>query len=338
MTGTNPPDTTSRAGARHAPSTIRRLLRAVASLQLCVVLLASTALLAGVGTFLRAEIYHSPLFVFLLAALAVNVVSCVLTRVRRTRRSLASVVMHLSVVMILLGGACYLGWGVEAYVELIRGQPTTTCYDRESRPLELGFSLELLDVEQEYDPDLRKLLAVSIPSENVEAVVPVDGLRIYDLPGTLYRVAVERDVADFARSPQVPEQVRRIEALHGPAMRIAVMPPDGSRDPRWLFAENQAIDINEKADPKVKVSYFQRPTIANWASHIRIAGDETVVRVNDPTVRGAWRIYQLGYDESRPDRTLLRLTRDPGVPVVYLGFIMLCVGVVARLWFWRWIK
>ncbi len=314
------------------------LWRALTSLRLCVILLAGIAATAGLGTCLRTDVYHSSWFVALLVALAVNIGACAVARARLGLRGAISLITHLSVLLILAGGACYLAWGVEGYVELVAGQPTSTCYRHDERPASLGFSLELLDVREEFDPGFRKVLAVRIAALKILCEVEVKGKGTYEVPGSPYRLVVDRDVAEFAEAEDVPEEVRKIEALRGPAMRVAVMHPNGRRDPRWLFAANPAVDMNAKADPNVRVMYVQRRTVANWAARIRVDGEEKILRVNDPAARGSWRIYQFGYDERFPDRTLLRLTRDPGIPIIYLGFLLLCIGVTARLWLWRWIK
>jgi cytochrome c biogenesis protein ResB len=53
------------------------------------------------------------------------------------------------------------------------------------------------------------------------------------------------------------------------------------------------------------------------------------IEVNDPLTHRGYTFYQSGYDARRPNWTSLQVVRDPGVPLVYGGFLMMIVGLAA---------
>ena len=58
---------------------------------------------------------------------------------------------------------------------------------------------------------------------------------------------------------------------------------------------------------------------------------EGTIEVNRPMEIEGWKIYQLSYDESKgrwSDISVFELVRDPWLPVVYAGIIMMMLGAV----------
>ena len=55
------------------------------------------------------------------------------------------------------------------------------------------------------------------------------------------------------------------------------------------------------------------------------------IEVNRPMEIEGWKIYQLSYDETkgrRSDISVFELVRDPWLPVVYTGIIMMMAGAI----------
>jgi len=76
--------------------------------------------------------------------------------------------------------------------------------------------------------------------------------------------------------------------------------------------------------------------VSEFISRIRLieAGLNTraSVRVNHPITHRGFRIYQLGYNPDDPTWSALLLVKDPGVPAIYSGFVMLLVGLITTLY------
>ena len=74
--------------------------------------------------------------------------------------------------------------------------------------------------------------------------------------------------------------------------------------------------------------------VKKYTSHVQVfteAGESTaaVIEVNKPLRIDKWTIYQLSYDETKgkySDTSIFELVRDPWLPIVYAGIIMLLAG------------
>lgn len=58
---------------------------------------------------------------------------------------------------------------------------------------------------------------------------------------------------------------------------------------------------------------------------------EGTIEVNRPMEVEGWKIYQLSYDETKgrwSDVSIFELVRDPWLPVVYTGIIMMMAGAL----------
>lgn len=82
------------------------------------------------------------------------------------------------------------------------------------------------------------------------------------------------------------------------------------------------------------VTTFQRERdILDYKSRVRVFedGEELFARtieVNHPLVYGGYAIYQQSYDEVDWTWTGFEVVRDPGLWIVYFGFIMMCLGSI----------
>ena len=54
---------------------------------------------------------------------------------------------------------------------------------------------------------------------------------------------------------------------------------------------------------------------------------QQVIRVNEPMELAGWTIYQVNYDPKDPTYSGFEAVFDPGVPWVFTGFALICLGV-----------
>jgi hypothetical protein len=60
-----------------------------------------------------------------------------------------------------------------------------------------------------------------------------------------------------------------------------------------------------------------------------------IIQVNHPASIGKWKIYQMGYDENMGKfsrLSILEAIKDPWLPVVYSGFLLLIFGILHFFW------
>jgi hypothetical protein len=95
-----------------------------------------------------------------------------------------------------------------------------------------------------------------------------------------------------------------------------------ANQPRGVFVEpEQSALVFEKRDKEVKA--FRSHVTARQGDAV----ERAVISVNDPFTFGGWTLYQVNYNPDDPTYSGLEAVRDPGVPWVFLGFGLICVGV-----------
>jgi cytochrome c biogenesis protein len=77
-----------------------------------------------------------------------------------------------------------------------------------------------------------------------------------------------------------------------------------------------------------------------FTSNVRVIKDGKIVKsqkieVNHPLHYGGYLIYQNDYDTERGAFTILKVTSDSGLSLVFGGYLFLCIGLFWQLWFKR---
>ena len=97
--------------------------------------------------------------------------------------------------------------------------------------------------------------------------------------------------------------------------------------PRGVFLrDGQAALVFEKRDKEVKA--FLSHVTARQGEQV----ERAVISVNDPFEFGGWTLYQVNYNPEDPTYSGLEAVRDPGVLWVFVGFVLICVGVTYMLY------
>ncbi len=97
--------------------------------------------------------------------------------------------------------------------------------------------------------------------------------------------------------------------------------------PRGIFLrDGRAALVFEKRDQEVKA--FLSHVTARQGDDLRRA----VISVNDPFEFGGWTLYQVNYNPDDPTYSGLEAVRDPGVLWVFVGFVLICIGVFYMLY------
>jgi cytochrome c biogenesis protein len=255
----------------------------------------------------------------------------------RGRLSLFAVyVVHLSVLLILAGSIVGSVLGFEAFVNIPEGESVDEVFLRGTRtPRPLGFRVECLDFDvafyengtpKEYRSELRFIGGDTVEKAAVRVNHPhaFQGIRFYQasygsLPGDEAEILLKREGSpgegarlDARLGERVPlpggegwfvvQDIRQdfMRMGMGPAARITVHPAEGEPVEFWVFLhpERVASRFSEafQAFPKLNPSAFEPYT------------------------------FMLNGLESRY-YTGLQVNRDPGVPYVWAGFLLIVIGL-----------
>jgi cytochrome c biogenesis protein ResB len=120
------------------------------------------------------------------------------------------------------------------------------------------------------------------------------------------------------------------EHVGNPAILVEIDGPRGKVED-WVLAQNPPMWYPDKNFALL----YERSgmEVKDYKSILRVVENgETVltktIEVNDPMKYKGYVFYQSSYDPEGGKYTGLQVTKNPGLVVVYTGFILLCVGIV----------
>lgn len=136
----------------------------------------------------------------------------------------------------------------------------------------------------------------------------------------------------FLEHARVETNVIRVsDEYKKPALRLAVGTPEKGIQARWIFA-NQ-LDPHSSAEDPFRFYYSVDFPIKEFVSDVKILdqGKEIMrksLRVNHPAKYKGYRLYQASYDKDNEKWTGIQVTRDPGMPLVFVGFVGMMIGLI----------
>ena len=286
---------------------------------------------------LPVSVYWLALTFILIAGLAVF---------RRLVRVPALSLIHCGCILILAGSM----WGSDAGhrlqsqllgIDKIRkGQ--MVIYEGESENLvtledgeqikELPFSIKLKDFRLEhYKPEYLR-----VQTRNGESwKVPVEVGTEFYLGEDFGTVTILRAFENFQIRIEGEERIVTDEPQSGynPALEVEIKHPDGDVASRYVFER-----FPGHIHPEDEFLLRYHRIIRDFVSDLDIIEEGKVVaakniEVNHPLYFGGYHFYQHSYDAEAGQYTVLMVTSDTGLGLVYAGYVMLCVGVFWQLWF-----
>lgn len=326
------------------------------------------------------HVFYSWWFIALLGLLASTVMVCSTRRfatMRRTtgsarRRASGSMLTHISILLILLGGVIRGVWGEKGTLPLRKGEPATQ-FEVEKGFQKLPFTVALANFEIETDEISRAAhgvnnsqnddsLIVQWPEHKLTATLPVQlGVERAispegepATPNNTFRVTVLKYVPDFTIDTNTREVSSRSSRPDNPAVLIAVNGP-GYHNHAWIFARfpnfTMRTEGGETPSP-LRFAYESRAAtegavprgpVKNFKSTLNLieanaATRTATVAVNHPLKYKGYTFYQTGYNPDDLSWTALQVVRDPGVPVVYAGFALLISGLFVVFYLNPWIE
>lgn len=322
------------------------------------------------------HVFYSIWFIGLLGTLAASVAVCSTRRfatVRRTSgyaryRALGSMLTHISILLILAGGVIRGKWGEKGYIELREGE-TNAQVVTENSTKSLPFAIHLTKFEIEtYDQaggDVDRAtptgnsnggdeVLVSWPEKNLKAALPVK-VGVEQAFGE-FKITILKYLPDFIVDMQTREVSSRSNEPRNPAILVAVNGPT-YQNHRWLFAKFPDFDMHTKDSQSTGPSPLQMVyeslgaetprtmlmgPIKSFKSTLELVEGETVVghrvvEVNSPFSYKGYTFYQAGYNPDDLSYTSLQVVKDPGVAVVYSGFVFMIAGLFIVFYLNPWL-
>lgn len=266
-------------------------------------------------------------FAALLGLLGLNLGVCSLQRLWTLRRPVW--VTHLGMLVILAGG---LATGLASRHGTLRLEPGRTATEaaaRDGGALVLPFGVRLVKFTiEKYGADRHVLVSAESPGR---PEILLDERRAAAIaPGTTARLV--RAYPDFVVGAGGP--ATRSAEPRNPAAQMEVT-RGGKRSRVWLFERFPSYaHAHGGAFGLPDLLYrFEPAAVRQYRSEVDVVEDgkvvaSRVVQVNTPLHWKGWTLYQSAYDPNDARVAVLQVARDPGTPVVYLGFLLLPVGLL----------
>ncbi|MEW5820042.1 MAG: cytochrome c biogenesis protein ResB [Cyanobacteriota bacterium] len=305
----------------------------VLSVIFLLIIIASTA-----GTLFTLEesskiIYNSFWFQAIFLCLLLAVIYCRLRSLPKNIKEFSTFLVHLSIPVILTGAFIGFVWGDKAYIQLDKSSEVDKAIRTNKTIMTLPFQVLLKDfILEKYKGQ------------------PVHTLLFYDKNGTMicsrtfysemtfHSDALQENFEILRIIPNIEindegKIVSFSNEWNKPAIKLQVQ-----NETIWVFANSSPKKINNLNNISVKYFFeFENAGIKDFKSVVAILEDKRkvivkTIEVNKPLRYKGYSIYQSGYDETNLNWTVLMVKKNPGIPVVYIGFVILIMGLFFKLY------
>ena len=205
---------------------------------------------------------------------------------------------------------------------------------------QLPFSIKLKDFRLEYyETDKESIPRLNIDTQDGQhlQLVAKAGEEI-SLGQGKSKIKIIGTFENFKISTENGKKIVTDDGRQGenPAAEVRIETPDGNSYTRYVFERFDGFGHSEDG---LKLSYISRGPrmIRDYFSDLAvIENDKEVlsktIEVNHPLHYGGYHFYQHSYDSEKGQYTVLSITSDSGLYVVYSGYWLLSLGVLWQFW------
>lgn len=307
----------------------------IGSVRLALVLLWVIIVVSFIGALLPTEkqplVYSSIWFFCLLGLFSLNLLVCSISRIIFNRKKAGSSITHAAVLVILAGALVSVIFGYRGSMELEEGAFSSS-FEAGGKLRKLPFTVALEDFSLEWYPVSQEGYPVRARVEDAgfkgkfTAKTGVD----YKLGNTGYSFSIIQYLPHFMLDED-HKPVNLSDRPDNPAILVHVTGP-GESEERWVFSKHP--DLQMAGDPNIRFRFDLETQIKEFRSRVKVTDpgrNVTFVRdikVNTPLEYRGYNFYQSRYDSEGLTWTGLDVVYDPGVKIVFLGFILLNIGVI----------
>jgi hypothetical protein len=314
---------------------IQAFWKTIGSVRIALVLLWVIIAVSFIGALLPSEkqplVYSSIWFFCLLGLFSLNLLVCSTSRIIFNRKKAGSSITHAAVLVILAGALVSVIFGFRGSMELEEGVSSRTFRDG-MKQYTLPFAVSLEDFSLEWYPVSQAGYPVRARVENAgfkDKFMAKPGVD-YKLGNTGYSFSIIKYLPHFMLDED-NKPVNLSDRPNNPALLIHIATPAGPED-RWIFSKHP--DLLMSGDPNIRFRFDLEPQIKEFRSRVKVSdpGRNVMfvrdIKVNTPLEYRGYNFYQSRYDSEGLSWTGLDVVHDPGVKIVFLGFIMLNIGVI----------
>jgi len=320
------------------------------------------------------RVFYAWWFALLLFVLAASLVVCTYRRyllISRTTwavraRVAGSFITHVSLLLVFAGGVVRVLWVQKGTLQMHEGDTVTHVASPDGL-FPLPFSVRLVKFDLEYYEskskpvdDLTGRLLLQWADKKIQTDFPiatgvVHSIRAPDAPAgapAAFTVTVLQYVPDFMIDSASGEAKSRSAMPNNPAVQIEIC-GGGAPHTQWIFARFPDFASHD-GDPAAQPLAFRfvmvsasalaqgGPDIKAYKSTLEVLENGVVVQkkviaVNSPFTHRGYTFYQLSYDPQDLTWSSLQVVKDPSVPLIYAGFLLMMAGLTVVFCLGPWI-
>ena len=284
------------------------------------------------------DIYHSLWYQIPLAFLCLSLLFCAIERlmIARSFSVYTMAITHLSIILICIGALITSLFGLRGMVRLSEGQTKNTIFMEGGGTLTLPFSVQLDDFFLEYDevgrPNYLGDLVIYDKNGDVHSVNPVEQQGTIKLDDMERKILILQIIPDFVIDMDTKKVETRSPVFNNPAIQVRVLDEEGHSGEKWLFGRHPDFHGDTQTELFPLMRYFYQKDLKDFVSVVNVIDGGKVVQktrisMNKPLEYKGWKFFQNNYDPDQRRWTGLEVSKDPGVFLIYLGSILLCIGV-----------
>jgi len=197
--------------------------------------------------------------------------------------------------------------------------------------IKLPFSIKLKDFRIEYyEP---KYLHLQTRKGN-QWKIPVELNTEFDLGSQFGKVKILRKFENFIITFDGNTRIvtESNEPGYNPALEVQIEYPDGAIITRYVFERSPG-----HTHPQDKFLLAYGGVVRDYISNLAVVENgkmvaEKNVKVNHPLHFAGYYFYQHSCDAQAAQYSILMVVSDTGLPIVYVGYLMLGAGVFWHFW------
>lgn len=250
------------------------------------------------------------------------------------RDKLGFLLIHSSVLIILCGSLLGHIYAKKGYIELVESQSTNLIMKEDGTTLKMPFRIKLNDfILEKHKQKVDQQIAVLTKHSEDSSSVKFNDIGKITIPGNDISLEILQIEPDFVLDEN-NEAKSRSSYWDNPAIKIKINDTTG-----WLFAKRGYHGMAIWRNFFIRyICDVEGGEIKDFKSDLSIIDDEKTVlnktiEVNKPLVYKGYKFYQYSFDPENLKWTTLQVKTDPGVPIVYGGYIVLIIGIFFNIFF-----
>lgn len=251
----------------------------------------------------------------ILSFIFVSLAVCTVTKFKILRRS--TLLIHLGSVIIFIGGFVS-GFGFVATLNVYEGDTVDTAYNWNiEQDVSLGFDLLVDAINMDFYPVGVKIGVLKNGQKADLFESRTEDFFVFEK----YRIQILR-LDPFAKIAYLS-----VESLTGEA--IGTMSTEGERD------------LSSEVPLDFKLVAFQDPQVKRMWVNLELQQNGKIIKSGTSEVNHPFKwqginffLTQVAADDMNRPYAGIQISKDPGVPYVYAGFAILCLGLLLALKRW----